>query len=85
MNIEQLYHYGYWSSNDFLSGMYYREFWQNITDKHKHFDKTITQDNKIKYANFSGLIATGRVCKKMELKDTLHLLLLGLIMEFIMI
>ena len=63
-SIEQLYHYGYWSSDNFLQGLYYREFWQNITEKHKHFDKTIVKDNKIKYATFNGLIATGRVCKK---------------------
>ena len=44
--------------------MYYREYWENITSRHKKFENVIIKDGKIKYANFKGLIATGRICKQ---------------------
>ena len=33
--VDQLFNYGYWVSKEFLPGMYYREFWQKVTEKHK--------------------------------------------------
>ena len=68
-SIEQLYHYGYWSSDNFLQGLYYREFWQNITEKHKHFDKTIVEDNKIKYANFNASEEEIKEATKLSFSD----------------
>ncbi len=75
--IDQLFNYGYWTSKDFLPGMYYREFWQDITGRHKKFDKTIIENNKMKYANFKGLIATGRVCKQEGKKGFITFVTIG--------
>ena len=51
-------------SDNFLNGMYYEEYWTKLTKKHTKLDKTIIENHKIKYANFKGLIATGRGYKK---------------------
>ena len=75
--VDQLFNYGYWTTKEFLPGMYYREFWQDITDKHKNFDKTIIENNKMKYASFRGLIATGRICKQERKKGFITFVTIG--------
>ena len=62
--IDQLVNCGYWISDNFLNGMYYEEYWLKLTKKHTKLDKTIIENDKIKYAKFKGLIATGRGYKK---------------------
>lgn len=62
--IDQLINYGYWTSDNFLPNMYYKEYWVNLTKKHTKLEKTIIENNKIKYAEFRGLIVTGRGYKK---------------------
>ena len=76
-NKDQFFNYGYWTSENFLEGMYYREFWQDITKRHKNFDKTIVKDNKMKYATFKGIIATSRVCKKENSKGFITFVTIG--------
>ncbi len=58
--------YGYWIGNKFMNNCYYYEYWKDITPMHKNINKYIIYDKKIRYANFSGLIATGRPYKKEE-------------------
>lgn len=62
--IDQLLNYGYWTTENFISGMYYEEYWVNLTKRHKIDNKSICKDGKIKYAKFKGLIVTGRGYKK---------------------
>ncbi len=58
--------YGYWIGNKFINNCYYYEYWKDITPMHKNINKYIIYDKKMRYANFSGLIATGRAYKKEE-------------------
>ena len=65
-SIHQLLNYGYWTSKEFLPNMYYHEYWNPLTKRHKNTEKLIFNENKdkIKYAKFKGIIATHRCCKK---------------------
>ncbi len=63
-SIDELLNYGYWTSDSFLPNMHYKEYWANLTKKHTKIDKAIIEDKKIKYADFRGLIVTGRGYKK---------------------
>jgi DNA polymerase III alpha subunit len=56
--------YGYWIGNKFMNNCYYYEYWKDITPMHKNINKYIINNKKIRYANFSGLISTGRAYKK---------------------
>lgn len=62
--IDQLLNYGYWTTEKFIPGMYYEEYWVNLTKRHKIDNKSICKDGKIMYAKFKGLIVTGRGYKK---------------------
>ena len=58
--------YGFWKGS-FFPGMYYREYFTPLTKKHtraRSENFTIIRNNKIKYASFKGIVATGRVYKK---------------------
>ena len=72
--ISQFINYGYWVGKDFLPNMYYEEYWVNLTKRHKEYNnpnKSIIIDNKMKYAKFKGIIATGRGYKKEQGKGYL--------------
>jgi hypothetical protein len=56
--------YGYWIGDKFLNNCYYYEYWKDITPMHKNINKYIIYNKKMRYVNFSGLIATGRPYKK---------------------
>ncbi len=56
--------YGYWIDDEFLDNCFYYEYWKDILSTHKNIHKYIICDKKIRYANFCGLIATGRAYKK---------------------
>lgn len=62
--LDQLLNYGYWTTEDFIPGMYYDEYWVKLTNRHKVDSKTICKDGNIKYGKFKGLIVTGRGYKK---------------------
>jgi DNA polymerase III alpha subunit len=62
--IDQLLNYGYWTTENFIHGMYYDEYWVKLTKRHKVDNKSICKDGNIKYAKFKGLIVTGRGYKK---------------------
>jgi DNA polymerase-3 subunit alpha len=66
-NIDSQYQYkkyGYWIGDKFLNNCYYYEYWKDITPMHKNTHKYIVYNKKMRYANFYGLIATGRAYKK---------------------
>lgn len=75
--FKQYFKYGYWISKEFLPNMYYYEYWKDITKYHKNLKNIITKDNKIKYASFKGLIATGRGCKKENEKGYITFITIG--------
>jgi DNA polymerase III alpha subunit len=58
--------YGYWIDDKFINNCYYYEYWKDITPMHKNINKYLIYNKKMRYANFSGLIATGRAYKKEE-------------------
>lgn len=75
--IEQYFEFGYWITDEFLPGMYYQEYWTKLTERHTtaRTEKfVIIEDEKIKYAKFRGIIATGRVYKKENKKGFLTFL-----------
>jgi DNA polymerase III alpha subunit len=63
--------YGYWIDDKFIDDCYYYEYWKDITPMHKNINKYIIYNKKMRYANFNGLIATGRPYKKEDNKGFL--------------
>ena len=81
-SYEQLSKYGYWISDDFLPGMNYQEYWTKLTKRHtkamvEKFNIKDFENNKIMYAKFKGLVATGRVHKKENGKGFITFLTVG--------
>lgn len=81
-SYEQLSKYGYWISDDFLPGMNYQEYWTKLTKRHtkamvEKFNIIDFENNKIMYAKFKGLVATGRVHKKENGKGFITFLTVG--------
>ena len=75
--IQQYFNYGYWVTDEFLPGMYYEEYFVKLTKRHTkaRTEKfVVIKEEKIKYAKFKGLIATGRVYKKDKKKGFLTFL-----------
>jgi DNA polymerase III alpha subunit len=80
INIENQYQYkkyGYWIGDTFLNNCYYYEYWKDITPMHKNINKYIIYNKKMRYANFYGLIATGRAYKKDDNKGFLTFITIG--------
>jgi len=68
-SYDQLFKFGYWVGDEFLKGMYYEEYWTKLTKRHtkartEKFNVIDYEKEKILYAKFRGLVATGRVYKK---------------------
>ena len=75
--LEQYFEFGYWLTDEFLPNMYYSEYFVPLTERHTRAREekfVIIENEKIKYAKFRGIIATGRVYKKEHQKGFLTFL-----------
>jgi len=62
--IKELFTYGYWSGPLFLPGMYYEEYEGKQLAYYKNSANCVTIGDRILYAKFKGIVATGRGYKK---------------------